>query len=227
MKWLLNLLFPVPAPCSLCERRAYEQGICRLCLEDLNPINGEICDRCGRLSAGGALCVDCSRRKETYFVCNRSALEYNRKMKEIISLYKFRGQESLGHTLAGFLENAFQKYYKDLAFDAITFVPLHETRMKERGFNQAEQLAAQLSQCTKIPLIPLLNRTRSTDKQSKKHRQERLQTLHDAFQVSLFSIPLKRILLVDDVYTTGSTVNECARVLAREEIEVYSLTVAR
>lgn len=227
MKWLLNLLFPVPEKCSLCDRRAYEQGMCRLCLEDLTRIEGDICDRCGRASGAGSLCVDCLNRKETYFVSNRSALEYNRKMKEIISLYKFRGEESLAHTLAGFLGESYQRFYKDIAFDAITYVPLHETRLEERGFNQAEQLAAQLSQRIKIPLMPLLIRTRFTDKQSKKHRQERLQTLNDAFQVSPFSIPLKRVLLIDDVYTTGSTVNECARALTREGIEVYSLTVAR
>lgn len=227
MRWLLNLLFPVPEKCSFCDRRAQGQGMCRLCLEDLIVISGEVCERCGRALAAGPLCLDCLSRKKTHFICNRSALEYNRKMKEIISLYKFRGQESLAHTLTGFLEKAYQRYYRELEFDGITFVPLHEIRLEERGFNQAEQLASQLSLRTKIPLIPLLNRTRFTGKQSKKHRQERLQTLHGAFQVSPFPIPLKRVLLIDDVYTTGSTANECARVLARQGVEVYSLTVAR
>ena len=227
MKNLLNLLFPVPETCSFSARRAYKNGICKLCLGNLQPIIDSICERCGRSIEKSFLCADCCRRKDTYFICNRSALHYNPKMKEVISLYKFRGLETLAHSLIPFLEDVYGKYYVNIDFDAITFVPLHEKRLHERGFNQAQQLAFLLSLRTKIPVYSLLTRVRYSEKQSKKHRKERLRVLGDPFEFKVNSQAIRRVLLVDDVYTTGTTVNECAKVLVKEGMEVYSITVAR
>lgn len=224
---VLNLLFPVRETCSFCERRAYREGICKLCFNDLEIIRKRICERCGRSFEHSSLCEDCVRRKDTYFVCNRSALHYNKKMREVIHLYKFRGLESLAETLASFLEQAYREYYHQLDFDGITFVPLHEKRLHERGFNQAQQLALLLGFRTKLPVYSLLNRVQYTEKQSKKHRQDRMSVLSHAFQLKAFPTGLNRVLLIDDVYTTGTTVNECAKVLVKEGMEVYSLTVAR
>jgi competence protein ComFC len=223
----LDLLFPLPEKCGFCERRAYKNGMCKLCVKEVIAIRGSICERCGRPMDISTLCADCYRRKETYFVSNRSAALYNSKMKDMISLYKFRGQESLVHPFVLLLEQAYRQYYSRTSFDYITFVPIHEKRLKERGFNQAEQLAFYFSMRTKIPVISLLRRIQHTEKQSKKHRDDRLQTLSDSFQIKPHSCTTKRVLLIDDVYTTGSTINECAKILAREGIEVYSLTVAR
>lgn len=223
----LDLLFPVPEACAFCERRAQQKGICRLCMEEMIWIQNKICDRCGRTLEHASLCEDCLQRQDTYFTCNRSAVHYNEKMKEIISLYKYRGKESLASFLAGLLEDAYRCHYQDIHFDAITYVPLHEKRLQERGFNQAGQLALRLSLHTKIPTASLLCRTRFTEKQSKKHRTDRLQTMRDAFEFVPYEEKLQRVLLIDDVYTTGTTINECARILARHGIIVYSLTVAR
>lgn len=222
-----NLLFPVQTQCAFCERKAPNGLICRLCEKDIQRIEGPLCTCCGKPMAMEGSCEDCIARPQTYFVCNRSAVRYNTKMKDIMSLYKFRGQESLADVLAEWLEQAYQAYYAEISLDAITFVPIHEQRLRERGFNQAEQLALRLSRKTKLPLVSLLRRTRVTDKQSKKHRTERLAALRDAFEWQTGLEPIQKVLLVDDVYTTGSTVNECARVLAEQGIIVYGLTVAR
>jgi competence protein ComFC len=175
-----------------------------------------------------SICVDCYQREDTYFLANRSAVHYNGKMKAIISQYKFRGHETLSSALANFLEEAFHKYYILIPFDCITFVPLHESRLRERGFNQAQLLANQLGLRLKLPVKPLLTRIRPTDKQSQKDRRGRLQFLEGALQM----LPLQaqipsRVLIVDDIYTTGTTMNACAKALAKEGIVVYSLTVAR
>lgn len=224
---IMDMLFPSAAQCAFCERRASADLICTLCLTDIQAIQGPICSQCGRPQENEDLCKDCSLREETFFISNRSAVQYNDKMKEIISLYKFRGHESLVTILASFLEKAYRNHYLPIPFDAITFVPLHPQRLRERSFNQSQQLAFFLSRKTKIPVVSLLQRTRSTDKQSKKHRLERLRTLQGAFTARPFSLALNNVLLIDDVYTTGATVNECARVLAAKGMVVFVLTVAR
>ncbi|WP_134703697.1 ComF family protein [Ammoniphilus sp. YIM 78166] len=225
MRLITNLLFPQPSSCALCERKAAQGLLCRLCQQDIEMIDGQHCERCGRPHEG--LCDDCVGRPETFFVMNRSAVRYNEKMKEVMSLYKFRGQETLAPLLADLLIPAFTRYYSSLAVQAITFVPIHEQRLKERGFNQAQQLAFLLSLKTKVPVINLLERNRMTEKQSKQHRSERLHRLEHAFSLRPNPPSLGNVLLVDDVYTTGSTVNECARALAKAGMKVYSLTVAR
>jgi len=227
MRNALEVLFPMYDKCGFCDRRSYRNGMCKLCLKEVEMIRGSICERYGRPMGETTLCVDCFQRKETYFMCNRSAVLYNDKMKEMLSLYKFRGQETLAYTFSLFLESAYRQYYQRIGFDYITFVPVHEERLKERGFNQAQQLAFQLSLRTKIPVISLLTKTKNTEKQSKKHRRQRLHTLYNAFHLRPFPARIKRVMLIDDVYTTGATVNECARVLNKAGIIVYSLTVAR
>ncbi|HJV47502.1 MAG TPA: ComF family protein [Bacillota bacterium] len=224
---VLNLLFPLPLKCGFCDRREYKNGMCKQCMKEIEEIKGNICERCGRPLETMSICVDCHRRKDTYFVCNRSAVRYNEKMKSMISLYKYRGQEKLVLSFARLLEQAYRKYYNHISFDCLTYVPIHEQRLKERGFNQAQQMAFYLSLRIKIPVKRLLIRTRYADKQSKKQRQDRINALTNSFELHPYQAPLKRVLLIDDIYTTGSTVNECAKILVNEGIQVYSLTVGR
>lgn len=224
----LEILFPIPNQCAFCDRSATNHGICKLCYQEIEPIHGPICERCGRAMKAATICVDCYQREDTYFLANRSAVHYNGKMKAIISQYKFRGHETLSCALTTFLEEAFRGYFAHIPFDCITFVPLHESRLRERGFNQAQLLAIQLGLRLKLPVKPLLTRTRPTEKQSQKDRRARLQFFDEAVQLlPLQSPPPARVLLIDDIYTTGTTINACAKALAKEGIVVYSLTVAR
>jgi predicted amidophosphoribosyltransferase len=122
-------------------------------------------------------------------------------------------------------------------FDCIAYVPLSGQRLEERGFNQAQKLAEKIGDKYHIPVIPLLRRIRHTDKQSLKARRQRLEDLRDAFIVNdqplrllapILSTRNPRILLIDDVYTTGSSLNECSRTICRTiPAEIYGLTWAR
>ncbi len=163
-----------------------------------------------------------------------------------MALYKYRGKESLLDLLGALLYDAYLQHYREYSFSMITHVPLHFSRKRERGFNQSRRLAEYLSGRTRIPHRTLLHRRKQTDKQSKKIRSQRLETLKNAFAIHPVyrhfqisreqSLPTgvsdspssEPILLIDDIYTTGSTAVECARLLKEEmEREVYVLTVAR
>lgn len=118
--------------------------------------------------------------------------------------------------------------------DLLTAVPLHHTRQSRRGFNQAEEVARTLSAFTSIPYLPLLQRTKNQAHQASiTHRQKRLTNLRDAFELNpqsttkLPSLQSKTILLIDDVATTGTTLNECAKVLKEAgAAKVYGLVIA-
>jgi ComF family protein len=164
-------------------------------------------------------------------------------MKEWLSLFKYRGDERLLQLFAEMLMHAYRKLLEaedgqGKRYDCITFVPLSEERLLERGFNQAELLALELSKRVGIPVVKLLTRLRHTHKQSFKGRSERLNDLSGAFGVDMEAVgkltmarrtsPI-RILLLDDVYTTGSTLHQCALEIRKHSstAEVYGLTWAR
>ncbi|MEC0143021.1 ComF family protein [Paenibacillus alginolyticus] len=165
-------------------------------------------------------------------------------MKELLARYKYRGDERLKTVLGQMLVHSYHLLHKDRDTPAetdsmkefITFVPVSERRMLERGFNQAEQMAVELGQRIGVPVIPLLKRSKHTDKQSFKKRSERLDDLEHVFEVNDSihnnlgeSLATSFVIyIVDDVYTTGSTMNQCAKVLGEYiSAEVFGLTWAR
>jgi competence protein ComFC len=245
-RWLKqwsSLFSPGYGECALCRKRCSNgAGICSSCQAMIPWIDEIRCLICGRPEA----CPDCTRRT-AYFVMNRAAVRYSADMKRWLSHYKYRGDERLGELFAGMLFEAYKRYMITLAegkgvFDLISYVPVSGERLEERGFNQAEQMALGLSRRCRLPVISLLVRTRHTGKQSFKVRAERLADLHGAFAVDpkgiagLGEMNRKRrserrswnILLIDDVYTTGSTLDECSKVLRESlDAQVYGLTWGR
>ncbi|WP_052487336.1 ComF family protein [Gordoniibacillus kamchatkensis] len=177
---------------------------------------------------------------------NRSAVEYNEHMKAWLARYKYRGDEKLAELLAEMLLHAYRLHQVAVddarapARTVLTFVPLSVARRLERGFNQAEQMARALGRRLDAPVLDLLRRNRHTEKQSLKTRGERLQDTRDLFSLheagrrelgmwlSARHPQPVRLFVVDDVYTTGSTLNECAKAIrAAGAVDVYGLTLAR
>lgn len=199
------------------------------------------CAVCGRASA----CPDCPRRTDTAFVCNRSAVVYTPEMKRWLSRLKFRGDEGLADLFAFMLEGALERLMAEHGLrrrdvHCLIPVPLSGDRLAERGFNQTELIVRRLAEACRIPSVPLLVRVRHTGKMSQKSRAERLSQLAGAYRLAQESGSLPpsfrsaagrplRMVLVDDVYTTGSTMQACARVLreAAPGAEIYGLTWAR
>jgi ComF family protein len=151
-------------------------------------------------------------------------------VRDLILRFKYGGHHYLRQALTAWLTEALQDArIKRQPVDALVPVPLHPRRKRERGFNQAQSLCELLSQRAGLPLWPALERVRYTESQTRFSRAERLQNIRGAFRCAApWPIEDARLLLVDDIFTTGSTVDECARVLRRAgAASVRVLTVAR
>jgi len=221
----LQLLYP--PHCYLCGAPIEEGYICNDCYEGLPriPLEGPLCVRCGAPLADpqADICGECANRP-WFFDRARSFGLYEGGLAELVKGLKYRGERALAPLLARYLLEAgdFFKYT-----EALTFVPLSPLKLRERGFNQAELLAREMSKLTGLPTISTLVKVRETEDQTALSPAERLENVRGAFAprgVARFS----RIGLIDDVYTTGATAEECSRALKEGGYEeVYVLTVAR
>jgi ComF family protein len=151
-------------------------------------------------------------------------------VRDVIHEFKYNRQIHLRRLIAQWLRAALDdERLHEIHFDVIVPVPLHPARQRERGFNQASLLAESLSAETSVPSRPILQRVRYTTTQTALDRSERMQNLHNAFRLRKNAdVRGLRVLLIDDVLTTGSTLSECARVLKRAgAISVHAATAAR
>lgn len=279
LKPVHTLLAPAGEACLACGRTAELHrerfGVCRSCYRSIPWITKPRCLYCGRHLG----CPDCTRSDAGpwHFVWNRSAVAYNGEMRQWLAQYKYRGNEKFEFLLSRMLTQAYRQMQQEFSDQLrqeirsqtlagtgaamnscwqahlVTSVPISESRLRERGFNQAERLAQGLAAACRLPYAGLLVRARHTDKQSFKGRMDRLKNTEGIFDLSSgsrdligrfydehsrskalfnFHTPL-RILLVDDIYTTGSTVNACSRMIKAAgdavgtPVEIYSLTWAR
>ncbi len=233
--WALNTL--VPADCISCGTPLHTDPVpflCRPCWQRIRPLHGPACPRCGRpfpssialLHSPDHLCGDC-RRHRPAFTRAWSAYPYEPPLREAIRLFKYRRKVAL----AGALGQLWQSACPNLPdIDLIMPVPLHASRLREREFNQALLLADRLNRRFQLPLShDNLVRVRETQPQTELTRRARRQNLRRAFGIQRpREIDGKRILLIDDVMTTGTTVNECAKALRRAGAgDVFVATLAR
>jgi ComF family protein len=201
----------------------------------VDPFRGILCARCGygfpspNIHSARPLCGGC-RRSLFLFDFARAYSSFEEPLKEIIHQFKYRSHPSLARPLARLLLSVYRSNLAELSSDLIIPVPLHKLRERERGFNQAFELSRQFSRLTCIPLpTGLLVRTKPTKVQAGLSRRQRRLNLRGAFEVSRSGmIRDKTLLLIDDVFTTGATLNECAKILKDHGARrINVLTLAR
>jgi competence protein ComFC len=179
--------------------------------------------------AGEFSCPNCEDRKPA-FDCVVSNYHAKGVLRDLIHRFKYSRQYYLRRLLVDYLVEAMQDdRIRASPFHYFVPVPLHSTRLRERGFNQADALAETLSKRTRLPILRCIERRRYTNTQTRFDRVERMQNLRDAFALRKNSnVRGKHLVLLDDVLTTGSTLHECALVLRAAGAEsVRAITVAR
>jgi competence protein ComFC len=235
--WLnagLGLVYP--ELCQLCgSRRATpaDSYVCRDCRAEIRLIEPPFCRRCGQPFQGEiSAAFECSNCKELelHFSYARSAAIAKDKLLEIIHRYKYHRAFWFEPFLAGLLIRAARAALSQDQWDWIVPVPLHPTKEREREFNQAARIAQRLAEAVCLPVnAGLLKRVVATRTQTMLSREERLENVRKAFALKGSpNLGQCRIVLVDDVLTTGATTGECARVLRHAGAsEVCVWTVAR
>ena len=224
-----------PDDCRICKRALTEWTrvpVCRECLAAPSPLETEFhCTSCHTPFANAfpldehGVCAAC-RSGLPGFDRAASFGFYEGPLRGLIHLFKYSGMKPLARPLGALLERAIPI---DQEFDAIVAVPLHWRKRWQRGFNQAELLAKQIAKRRHVPLIAALKRKRSTAVQATLASAGRRRNVAGAFEIRVKAeIAGRKILLIDDVMTTGATASACASVLKRAGATSVSLvTLAR
>jgi ComF family protein len=223
---LLDILYPVR--CPVCENIVTPKGkrICSPCEKKLQLITEPRCKKCSKPidQDQREYCSDCER-KNYHFEHGYSMWIYNSTMKKSIANFKFSYKREYAKYYIQEIIREYGRVIKKLAPDALVPVPIHKSKYRERGYNQAEILANGIGKALDIPVLPhLLIRNKKTLPQKQLSDKERLRNLQKAFVyneafANNYSKSIKRVLLVDDIYTTGSTIEACANILRHNGIE--------
>ena len=225
---LLDLIYP--RRCPVCDNVLSFRGglICKSCAHELETVNEPSCRKCGRrlFMDTAEYCRDCLSVSHTFDRCI-SAFMYNDAMQRAIFRFKYGNRKEYAHFFVQSMARIGGREVKALHPEALIPVPLHKKRLSERGFNQAELLAKGLSKELGIPVITgLLERKKNTAPQKMLSREARRKNLKKAFQLSSCDVKLKRVIVIDDIYTTGSTLDEIAFLLKGAGVqEVYGFTL--
>lgn len=218
---LINLFFP--RRCPVCEDIVEPSGnlICPSCISKLSPVRQPTCRKCGKelFSEQEEYCFDCGRHKRS-FESGAALFNYNEAAKKSMAAIKYRNKREFLDFYAEVMGYRFSRIVKNWHPDVLVPVPVHPSRRRKRGFNQAEELTRRLSHILDIPMeTGLLVRRRKTAPQRELNPQQRLANLQQAFAVNS-KCPIPRtVILIDDIYTTGSTMEACTRVLKAAGVE--------
>ncbi|MCP4693128.1 MAG: ComF family protein [Desulfobacterales bacterium] len=215
--------------------------LCGPCLRDFIPVSSPICTVCGAVfssrEGGDRPCGDCLNQPKRFAMARASGV-YDRSFRILIHRLKYQGKTRLAAPLGALLLHALARSWAPADIDLVIPMPLHHKRLRRRGFNQTHLLVRHWPRAGSgrdaspgaFRVAPgVLVRSRATRPQTGLGKKERRTNIRNAFRVEEAGrVDGKRILLVDDVYTTGATVNECARVLRKAGAKrVDALTLAR
>ena len=215
-----------PPSCAGCGKTGYR--FCADCLNSLTLLHGNLCPICGRqIAENYIVCRQCAINPY-YFTSACSWAAYDGTLREAIHAMKYHHDLGLGDYFAAFLISLIEQ--KNWQFDLVLPVPLSKMRMKSRGFNQSALLSRPIARYFGVEhSTAMLAREKETDPQYSKTTVEREMNLQDAFSANPAKLNGRRVLLVDDIITTGATIKYCSKALSEagaESILVISLAKA-
>lgn len=227
---LKNLFFP--KKCIFCNKLlplSADNYWCEQCAEKLMIKDDRVCEICGmplEIPRGEPVCKTCKKLKHS-FIQNTSAFVYKDKVRSALVRMKFsKNQQWIARTFGTLTAVRAARVYRDIKFDGVTFVPISLRRELKRGYNQSEIMAAEIARALNVPLLPnALKKIKDNKKQSSLTAAQRAVNVKGVYTVGKDSVVDKTILLIDDIYTTGATINECASVLKKSgAVLVYCAT---
>lgn len=230
----LEVIYPSNIYCISCGSMidsSRDYSLCDTCMKQFHWMGEKTCAKCGKILADdymNELCYDCRTFTHDFdkgFTC----VQYGLLERGVLMDYKYRGRAYIGRKLGDVLYDRME--LEDIDYDMIVPVPMHVKRQKSRGYNQARIMASRLAERKGIPCVPdLLERTRETTAMKGLGSFERHENLKNVFAVSgknHYTVSGKNFLVVDDIYTTGSTLDGCSRALKRAGADrVYVVTFA-
>ena len=233
-----------PPTCLICQSllpvNKPRRFFCLECVELLETIEEPVCDRCGKPmnpeseeSQKEVITCGTCRNKELLFTSNQSLFLYDEILRDLLHDMKFRSKKAiatgLGNLWAAFIKGKYGNSYDFQGF-SLAPVPMHPKKRRERGFNAAEIFATELSRVLAVPLANHLVRTRDTLAQAGLHPKAREENVQDVFAISPGADPLGgSYILIDDIFTTGATLNECAKVLVSsgaKQVKCMTLSIS-
>lgn len=224
VKEAVEILYP--PRCPICHGIVNPKGgfVCDNCLAKPHRIRQPRCFKCGKEmdQEGREYCLDCSKGKHS-FDRGISVFRYDDIMRQSVAAFKFHNKREYaafyGMELARALEPFLEKWRPKVCIP----VPIHRKKRKRRGFNQAELLAEEIGRLCEIPVYSdLVERVKETSPQKELGRKKRKNNLKNAFKIKEYDVELDRVLLVDDIYTTGSTIDAISEILrAAGAKEIY------
>lgn len=205
----------------------YNGLICPGCQKELKLIGEERCEKCGkRIADGSGLCSDCRQHDRSFVQC-RSLMDYDERMRDIMADIKYNSKREYLSLLALLTADRLGEWITEKQIDYIIPVPVHESRLRKRGYNQSEILCEDIGMYLDIPVRKeIIVRNKNTAAQKELNAGERMLNLQHAFGVQK-KLPYGcTVLVVDDIYTTGSTMECCSSCLIRAgAVSVYGISI--
>ncbi|MEF9992194.1 MAG: ComF family protein [Peptostreptococcaceae bacterium] len=234
---LIELVYPSNISCIICNKSISKENIyslCKDCFKELNFIN-DGCIKCGKTIINHAVeeikveqllegCHACLN-KNYYFDKAIGCIEYDDLSKKIIFGFKYNNKTFMARYIANIIKDKLEN--ESIEYDYILYVPLHRKRERKRGFNQSKIIANKLAKITDKKVIDCIYRNKNTLRLFKLANDERAKELKNAFKLSddICICKNKKVLLIDDIFTTGSTANEISKLLKIRNIDtIYVCT---
>lgn len=226
-QWVVNAIYP--PRCPICDAVIINGTmVCDKCLDKVQLISGPTCFKCGKpiCEDKSIFCFDC-RRSHKQYERGFAVFEYN-CIKESLYRFKYGSRAEYAKFYAIKTVESLGRVIQDINPQAFVPVPIHKSRYKKRGYNQAYEYAKELSKLTGIPVENnLITREVRTKAQKELNPLQRQKNLKKAFKLNVYGVKLQRVCVIDDIYTTGSTVSTMAMLLKQAGIrEVFYISIA-
>lgn len=217
-----------PQTCCFCGTLCGKY-VCSECAKTIRYIREPVCKKCGKpiSTDEDRFCFDCSKQ-EKFYEQGKSLWLYEGKVRWSIYQFKYHNRRMHGVYFAGEMYRCFREQIREWEIDVIIPVPLHSQRKRERGYNQAEIVAKKLGRRMKILVdTKAVIRKKKTTAQKELSNRERAENMQGAFEVVRMKKNVKNILIIDDIYTTGNTINELSKELQKKgDFRIFFLTIS-